>query len=122
MLTISLYNIRVHAPHGLYPEEARRGNDFEVDVTLQLPVEISGEWPLIDYASVYKVVLSVMLGKRVQLLETLVKEIWMGIYRQWPQLNRIQVCVRKLRPPVGGDVAAAQVCLDETTEGLPSGT
>lgn len=113
MLSISLHNIRIHAPHGLYPEEALRGNDFEVDVMVHLPTLISDEWPMIDYARVHELVNEVMTGSRVELLETLVREIWLRIHREWPELGFIKVCVRKLRPPMAGDVAAAQVCFEQ---------
>ena len=112
MLSISLRNIRIRAPHGLYPEEAERGNDFEIDVDVRLPAGITDEWPLIDYARIHELTHEVMAGARVPLLEMLVREIWLRIRKEWPQLAFIRVCVRKLRPPMGGDVEAAQVCFE----------
>jgi dihydroneopterin aldolase len=112
MLSISLRNIRIRAPHGLYPEEAERGNDFEVDVEVRLPAGVKDEWPLIDYARIHELAHEVMAGARVPLLEMLVRDIWQRIQKEWPQLAVIRVCVRKLRPPMGGDVEAAQVCFE----------
>ncbi len=37
MLTISLHQLKIHAPHGLYPQEQLSGNLFETDVDLFLP-------------------------------------------------------------------------------------
>lgn len=115
MLSISLHTIRIRAPHGLYPEEAERGNDFEVDVEVRLPAGIGDEWPLIDYARIHEFAGAVMNGVRVPLLEMLVRDIWLRIRKEWPQLSFIRVCVRKLRPPMGGDVEAAQVCFESET-------
>jgi dihydroneopterin aldolase len=112
MLTISLHCIRIHALHGLYPEEAVRGNDFELDVDVRLPASIKDEWPLVDYARVNEIVQRVMLGDRVPLLEMLVRDIWQGIRKEWPQLTHIKVCIRKLHPPMEGKVHAAQVCFE----------
>jgi dihydroneopterin aldolase len=112
MLTISLQCIRVHGPHGLYPEEAQRGNDFEVDVDVRYPAAIKDEWPLIDYARINELVHQVMKGERMPLLEMLVAEIWQRIRKEWPQVSHIKVCIRKLHPPMEGTVKAAQVCFE----------
>ncbi len=112
MLTISLQSLRIHGPHGLYPEEAARGNDFEVDVEARLPARISDEWPLIDYARMAEIVRIVIEGERVPLLEMLVRDIWKRIRAEWPQLLHIKVCVRKLHPPMNVQVKASQVCFE----------
>lgn len=112
MLTISLQCIRVRGPHGLYPEEAQRGNDFEVDVDVRLPATIQEEWPLIDYAHISELVHNVMQGARVPLLEMLVRDVWQRIRKEWPQLTHIKVSIRKLHPPMEGNVRAAQVCFE----------
>lgn len=112
MLTISLHCIRVHGPHGLYPEEAEQGNDFEVDVDVRLPASIKDEWPLVDYSRINDIVRGVMKGERVPLLEMLVRNIWQRIRAEWPQLTHIKVTIRKLHPPMKGQVKAAQVCFE----------
>ena len=75
MLSVSLHNIRIRAPHGLYPEEALHGNDFEVDIDVRLPATIGENWPLIDYARISEIVHDVVKGKTVPLLEMLVQDI-----------------------------------------------
>jgi 7,8-dihydroneopterin aldolase/epimerase/oxygenase len=112
MLTISLQNIRLHGPHGLYAEEAELGNDFEIDVDLRLPATITEDWPLIDYTRINDIVRLVMRGERVPLLEMLVRDIWKRLRAEWPQLSHIRVAIRKLRPPMKGDIRAAQVCFE----------
>ena len=112
MLTISVHNIEIRAGHGLYPEEAIKGNDFEVDVDVQLPAKISDEWPLIDYSRVNEIVKAVMQGETVPLLEMLVKKIFSSIQNEWPQLTNIKVCIRKMHPPMPGTVKYAQVCFE----------
>src|SRR4051794_10015914 len=106
MLTISLHCIRIHGPHGLYPEEAERGNDFEIDIDLRLPATIAEDWPLVDYSRINEIVRLVVKGDRVPLLEMLVREIWLKLRAEWPQLTHIKVCIRKLRPPMKGNVKA----------------
>lgn len=112
MLTVSLHSIRIHGPHGLYPEEAVTGNDFEVDVDVRLPATINDEWPLIDYTRINEIVRLVIEGERVPLLEMLVRDIWLRLRKEWPQLSHIKVCIRKLHPPMKGNIKAAQVCFE----------
>jgi dihydroneopterin aldolase len=112
MLTISLQDIRIHGPHGLYTDEAENGNDFEIDVDLRLPATIKEDWPLIDYTRINDIVRLVVKGERVPLLEMLVRDIWQRLRAEWPQLSHIRVTVRKLRPPMKGNIKAAQVCFE----------
>ena len=112
MLTISLHTIRIRGPHGLYPDEAIHGNDFEVDVDVRLPARMGDEWPLIDYSRISEIVLDVMKGKTVPLLEMLVKDFYNNIREEWPNLSHIKVTIRKLKPPMAGNVNYAQVCFE----------
>ena len=112
MLTVSLHHIRIRAPHGLYPEEAVRGNDFEVDVDVRLPATIGGDWPLIDYTRISEIAHFVMNGDAVPLLEMLAQDIFIRLRAEWPELTHIRVTIRKMRPPMPGDVRYAQVCFE----------
>jgi dihydroneopterin aldolase len=96
----------------MYPEEAARGNDFEVDIDVRLPVTISEDWPLIDYVRISEIVHFVMRGDTVPLLEMLAQAIFLKIREEWPMLSHIKVCIRKMHPPMPGDIRAAQVCFE----------
>jgi dihydroneopterin aldolase len=112
MLTVSLHHIRIRAPHGMYPEEAVQGNDFEVDVDLRLPVVVGEDWPLIDYTRVSEIVHFIMNGEAVPLLEMLAQDIFVRLRAEWPILTHIKICIRKMYPPMPGDVRYAQVCYE----------
>ena len=112
MLTISLHNIKIRGPHGLYPEEAFNGNDFEIDVDVRLPVNLNEEWPLIDYARMSELVHFVMESEKVPLLEMLARDIYRKLRAEWPQLSHIKVAIRKMSPPLRGDIRYAQVCFE----------
>jgi dihydroneopterin aldolase len=96
----------------MYPEEALHGNDFEVDVDVRLPATIGENWPLIDYARISEIVHDVVGGKTVPLLEMLVQEIFIQLRGEWPVLSHIRVTIRKMHPPMPGDVKYAQVCFE----------
>ncbi|MFI5196426.1 MAG: dihydroneopterin aldolase [Chitinophagales bacterium] len=109
MLTVSLHGIKIHAHHGLYPEEHILGNRFEVDVDLWLPD--TRPWPFADYTLIRKIVADTfeMPG---QLLETFVANIHASLKEKIPISEKIRVAVRKLHPPMPGEVGYAQVVFE----------
>lgn len=108
MLTVSLHNIRIHGKHGLYPEEAILGNWFEVDVDINANVAADEEWPFIDYTVVNTTVHDIFI-KPTQLLETLVRRIYEALRLIAPDGAVIAVAIRKMHPPMPGDVGYTQV-------------
>ncbi len=109
MLTVSLHGIKIIAPHGLYKEEHILGNTFEIDVDIWL--NDKQPWPFADYTLIQKIVASVF-QKPGQLLETFVFNIHTSLMEKIPAAEKIKVAVRKLHPPMPGNVAYAQVCYE----------
>jgi dihydroneopterin aldolase len=110
MLTVSLHKIKVHAPIGLYPQENILGNTFEVDVDIWL--DDAQPWPFADYTLIQKTVADIF-QQPGQLLETFVFNIHTALKQSIPGSAKVRVAVRKLHPPMPGDVAYAQVCYEQ---------
>lgn len=108
MLTVSLHGVKIQAPHGLYPQENIIGNDFEVDVDIHIPVSHKDQWPFVDYALVHGIAKEVF-NRPGQLLETFVQHIHTAIKLNVPQAEKVKVAVRKMHPPLEGQVHYAQV-------------
>lgn len=111
MLTVSLHGIRIDAYHGLYAEEQVLGNRFEVDVDVHMPTVGEEELPFVDYTLIRSVVAEVFLEKG-QLLEKFVLQIHQSLRRHIAGAEKIKVAVRKLAPPMEGDIRYAQVCYE----------
>ena len=111
MLSVSLHGIRLHAPHGLYLQEHVLGNDFEVDVDVFINVAHNQPWPFVDYALIQNIVANVF-EQPGQLLETFVHNIYSALKLNIANTEKIKVAVRKLHPPLNGDVRYAQVCFE----------
>jgi len=109
MLTVSLHGIKIHAPHGLYPEENILGNVFEADVDIWLP-DVQ-PWPFADYTLIQQTV-SQAFQQSSPLLEHFVLAIHNTLRDTIPASEKIKVTVRKLNPPMHGTVAYAQVCYE----------
>lgn len=108
MLTVSLHGIRIQAPHGLYPQEHILNNDFEIDVDIHLGVTNGASWPYVDYTLIYGIVSSVF-QEPGQLLETFTQHIHAAIKMNVPEAEKIRVAVKKMHPPLQGDIRYAQV-------------
>jgi 7,8-dihydroneopterin aldolase/epimerase/oxygenase len=111
MLTVSLHGIKISAPHGLYAEEQVLGNKFEIDVDVQLATIAEDPLPFVDYTLIQGIVADVFL-KPEQLLEKFVRLIHTQLKQHIPDAIKIKVAVRKLHPPMAGDISYAQVCYE----------
>jgi dihydroneopterin aldolase len=110
LLTVSLHHIKIHAPHGLYAGEHIIGNQFEADVDICLPDSLP--WPFADYTVIRKIVAD-EFGQHGKLLETFVYQIHTALKQSFPLAEKVKVTVRKLNPPMPGEVAYAQVCYEK---------
>lgn len=102
MITVELKQVRFFAYHGLYPEERKTGNEFEVSlaVSYDLPdVIISDIHSTINYAALYELVKD-QIGTPVDLLETLVMNMAGEIKEAFPQTKHIRIAISKLHPPI----------------------
>ena len=111
MLQVSLHRIAIHAPVGLYAEEAILGNDFEVDVDVWLSTAPDAPLPFADY-TIINAVARKAFTEGFQLLEPLAHHIHILLSAEFPDRDKIRVCIRKLRPPMAGEVGYAQVAYE----------
>ncbi len=111
MLTVSLHGIKLHAPHGLYPQEHVLGNEFEVDVDVTVAANAK-PWPFVDYTLIHSIVKEVF-HREGQLLETFVQNIHSSLKENIAIAEKVKVAVRKLHPPLEGSVSYSQVCFED---------
>lgn len=116
MGTIKLKNIRTFSYHGCLVEESKIGSDYRVDLEIKADLRKSMETDeledTVDYVHLNKIVTEEM-AIRSKLLEHVAKRIVKRIFNEIPEVSRIIVGVSKLNPPIGGDVEAVTVELEE---------
>ncbi|WP_020537961.1 dihydroneopterin aldolase [Lewinella cohaerens] len=112
MALIGLEGMRFNGPHGFYPEEEVLGNDFLIDIYLDVNTRRAAMHDdlgsTVNYETVYLMVQSEM-KKSAQLIETLADRIVSRISEFYDNLKGIRLVVRKLNPPLSGQVAAAYI-------------
>jgi dihydroneopterin aldolase len=102
LLTIYLNQVRFFAYHGLFAEEQKTGNEFEVNLSVSYDAgtEVIDELSeTINYASLFELLQKEMQKPR-ELLETFVMEMADLIHTTWPAIKKIEISLSKLNPPI----------------------
>ena len=116
MGTIRLQNIRTFSYHGCLEEEAKIGSNYRVDLEVKTDLRksaLSDELrDTVDYVHLNKIVEEEM-AIRSKLLEHVAQRILKRIFKELPAVARIILEVSKLNPPIGGDVEAVTIVMEE---------
>lgn len=111
MFTISLHKVKIFAPLGLYPQELILGNRFEVDIDIQ--TEVSDEnGRFVDY-TILNTLIQNTFKSDIHTLEKIAQTIHTAAFEQFPFIKHTKVTVRKISPPMPGDMAFAQVIFEK---------
>jgi len=104
---INVTGIRAFGFHGVLPHEAVDGQEFIVDLKVDLDLReasISDDLnETINYADLAQIVHNNIVGERVQLIERLAGRIADEIIATYTQIRSIQVTVHKPHAPVNVD-------------------
>lgn len=113
---IKLTNIRTFSYHGCLDEESKIGSDYSVDLEIKTDLRKSAASDkledTVDYVLLNKIVVEEM-AVRSNLLEHVAHRIIVRIFAKIPAVSRILLAVSKLNPPIGGDVEAVTVTMEE---------
>src|SRR5258706_4380351 len=101
MIKIELHNLRFFAHHGMYEEEKKVANEFDVDLEVSFEANdtIVSINESINYVKLYELVKKHMLQEQ-RLLETIAMNITNSIHEQYPQVTKISIIITKQYHPV----------------------
>ena len=109
---IYLRNVRFHAFHGVLPQERIVGNDYLVNLVLDYDFssaiqtdELQGT---LNYAEVYQKVREEMVVPS-KLLEHVAGRIAHRLFSDFPEIQKLQLSITKVNPPMGADSDGAGV-------------
>jgi dihydroneopterin aldolase len=113
---IKLHNIRTFSYHGCLEEEAKIGSDYRVDLEIKTDLRKSAVSDdlndTVDYVLLNLIVVEEM-AIRSKLLEHVANRIIKRIFKEIASVSRINLSVSKLNPPIGGDVEAVTIEMEE---------
>lgn len=114
---IELTGLRVRGFHGVYPQERRDGQDFLVDVVLELdlavPAASDDVADTVHYGELAEALAAVIAGEPVDLLETLAARL-MGVCLADPRVDAATVTVHKPQAPIPLSFADVSVTIRRT--------
>lgn len=99
--TITLTGLTAVGRHGVYPEERRDGQEFIVDVELQLPLETESDRleDTVSYAEIAAAVEEIIVGEPYNLIETVAGRIASRCLED-ARVETVKVTVHKPHAPV----------------------
>ncbi len=113
---IKLQNIRTFSYHGCLLEEEKIGSDYRIDIEVKTDLRKSSQSDelsdTVDYVLLNKIVVEEM-AIRSKLLEHVAQRIIVRTFGEIPSIYRIKLAVSKLNPPIGGDVEAVTIEMEE---------
>jgi len=116
MGTIKLKNIRTFSFHGCLEEEGKIGSDYTVDLEIKTDLRKSALSDdlrdTVDYVHLNKIVVEAM-AIRSKLLEHVAHRVILRTFKEIPSISRIKIAVSKINPPIGGDVEAVSIEMEE---------
>ncbi|AZI27100.1 dihydroneopterin aldolase [Pedobacter sp. G11] len=115
--TVALKDVKCFALHGFYSEEQLTGNHFIVDLeTTFLPIGFDDELAqTVNYEDLNQIILEEMRNTQ-KLLETVLNNIINKVIALYPFVERVEVSIKKLNPPMPGQVGHSFVQLSYQTE------
>jgi len=115
--TITLTGLRARGYHGVYREEREQGQDFVVDVTLELDLDPAARSDqvedTVDYGALAKVLVAVVSGEPVNLIETLADRLAAACLAD-DRVDAATVTVHKPAAPIPYEFADVAVTLRRT--------
>lgn len=109
---IYLRNVRFHAFHGVLPQEGIVGNDYLVNLVLDYDFSSAMKTDdlqgTLNYAEVYQKVREEMAVPS-KLLEHVAGRIAHRLFSDFPEIQKLQLSITKVNPPMGADSDGAEV-------------
>lgn len=115
-LWIGLEGMEFYAYHGFYEEEQKTGGKYIVDIMVftnaEMAVESDQLTGTVNYELIYAVV-EEQMRIPVKLIEHLAANILGGLREFIIKDDTIRIKIRKIQPPLDGNVDAAVVILED---------
>lgn len=100
---IKLNGMQFYGYHGVFPEENKLGQRFNVDIELFLPLDKAGLsdqlQDTVNYAEVYFRIKEIVEQRTYQLIEALAENIASELLHTYTSINEVTVRVIKPHPP-----------------------
>jgi len=112
--SIRLDKMKFYAFHGVMEQEKKVGNTFVVDIEFAFDLSKASETDelsdTINYVEIYNIVKNEMETPS-KLLEHVAGRILRKIKMEFPVIEKVEICIAKERPPIGGEIESATIVM-----------
>lgn len=114
--TVALKDVKCFALHGYYPEEQIIGNHFVIDLETEFtPQGFDDELSqTVNYEDLNTIIRGEMKNTQ-KLLETVLNNIISKVIKLYPFVETVNVSMKKLNPPMPGQIGHSFVKLSYTS-------
>lgn len=118
---IIIENLKVHAHHGVFPEENALGQLFVISAVLHVDLRAAGASDAledsIDYGAACHLIDAHTRSHTYKLLERLAQGLSDALFDAFPAIERVELTVKKPWAPIGLPLDYAAVAIDRLREG-----
>jgi len=111
---IILENIEIYAYHGVYEQENRVGNNFSIDIKLNVDISkaclTDNLEDTLHYGEIYDIIKREM-DIPSKLLEHAGGRIIRSLKENFPVIEKIELKISKKNPPTGGQIKSASILI-----------
>tara|TARA_B100001250_G_C19632314_1_gene714310 strand:+ start:331 stop:684 length:354 start_codon:yes stop_codon:yes gene_type:complete len=101
-MEIKINKLRLFGYHGVYNEEKVNGQNFEINVSLEIIISASQKDNLastVDYVEVIDKLVLVFNSNRYNLLESLINDMFVSIFSNKDIMSG-EISIKKISPPI----------------------
>lgn len=118
MNKIIISGMEFFAFHGHYPEEKLAGNKFLVDLVMFTDTSKAEKTDELDdalnYQVAYAIVSDILTNTKSNLLEKIADNVLTAIFDEFPELQKATITIKKINPPMGGQIDHVGVEISRT--------
>lgn len=111
---IEIEGMRFNAFHGHFESEQIVGNEFVVYLKIETDCEKAAKTDKLEDALNYQIAYEIVKKEMKiisHLLENVAKRILDSLYEQFISINKAEVKISKMNPPMGGEIGKVSVTL-----------
>ena len=120
---ILIRGLKVFGYHGVNPEEKENGQNFILDITMDMDLQKPCQTDCVDdtvsYAKVIKTVIRVMTERSYDLLERVSQRVAEQILQEYLAIQKVEVWLYKPEAPIHADFQDVAVHIVRTREETP---
>lgn len=101
-----------HAFHGCLEHEQQLGNTFVVSLSIELDTHLAGQTDKLEHTLNYQLVYDIVKEQMEvpsKLIEHVAQRILDVAFKEFPQIQELEVKLSKLNPPLGGKVECVTI-------------